>query len=297
METLRKASPLLGESPAIQELRDFIVGVSLLNEPVLLTGGAGTGKELAARKIHAVGRTARAPFHKISCVEFRSDELETLLLGDPAAGVEGVLTTSTGGTCYLAGVEHLSRSLMQKMINLLIAERQGDGAQPRLIAGSRFSLDQLHDERVLDNEFLDLISGYHMFIPPLRDRIEDIPVLCSYQVWLHANQAEYDDRWASFQQDLLPQLIGYSWPGNVSELNEVVTRVLEDPEEGAVLNLQELVGVAPPETFDGAYLSRCLDELYRELKATLELEQLSGRSDLVIPSTTRRRENFQDHAT
>ena len=109
MGTLRKVSPLLGESVAIERLRDFVVGVSLIGGPVLLSGGVGTGKDLSARKIHAVGRTARAPYIRVSCRRFRESELEFLLFGNnDKHGCGGLLGSRSGSTCQISSAEHQS---------------------------------------------------------------------------------------------------------------------------------------------------------------------------------------------
>ncbi|MCA8962703.1 MAG: sigma 54-interacting transcriptional regulator, partial [Planctomycetes bacterium] len=96
-KTAHKISPLLGESAAIEQLRDFIVGVSLLHRPVLLTGDEGTGKELAARKIHAVGRTASSPFVIVPCDRLTESEIDELLFDLAGDGEStGILRYPTG---------------------------------------------------------------------------------------------------------------------------------------------------------------------------------------------------------
>ncbi|MGE3163391.1 MAG: sigma 54-interacting transcriptional regulator [Planctomycetota bacterium] len=292
MEALHKASPLLGDSLAIQELRDFIVGVSLLDDPVLLTGAQGTGKELAARKIHAVGRTARAPFQSIRCDQVASADVETILFGSPSAA--GLLGQSAGGTCYLAGVEHLSFALMQRLSRHLIEPSvpsvDGYSARTRLILGSCFELRELQEGCFLDASFLDLVSCYHIDIPRLRDRLEDVPILCSYQIWLHCAGAEYERCWEGFRDEVLPDLLSYSWPGNVAELNDVVASYCR----GELRELGAEACAAVPRAAAGhheaLYVARCLDDLHQELLSVIELEQLTGRHDLLLASSTRLRE-------
>lgn len=289
MEALHKASPLLGDSLAIQELRDFIVGVSLLNDPVLLTGALGTGKELAARKIHAVGRTARAPFHAIRCEQLSSDEVEAVLFGD--GSVTGLLHQPAGGTCYVADVEHLSFTLMKRLSrHLLTPDPQGAeayGARTRLLLGSCFSLDEIHEGCFLEASFLDLISCYHIEIPRLRDRLEDLPILCSYQVWLNCAGSEYERCWGSFRDEVLPDLLTYSWPGNVAELNDVVRRYCQGELSHSVGSPRDPLTSERSGRHEAAYLERCLNELHEELLSVIGLEKLTGRHDLLLASTTR----------
>ncbi|MEM7262933.1 MAG: sigma 54-interacting transcriptional regulator [Planctomycetota bacterium] len=286
----QKLSPLLGESVAIEELRDFIVGVSLLDRPVLLLGDAGTGKELAARKIHAVGRSARAPFVVVDCGELSESEVEDVLFDPGGDGRQyGVLRQQSGATCYLSRIEHLSRNLAQRLIRFLDEEPADPETHPRLVLGSEFSYDELYEGQILDPEFLDRISQIRMRIPPLRDRAEDVPILCHYQLWLNAGNEELEDLWREFQEAVLPGLQHYPWPGNVNELNAMVREfclgIYEEPCEIDEADVEEDDEVIED---PAAYLAAELSRLYAEFTETLELEQALGRSDMVLlPDTDR----------
>ncbi|MEM7167304.1 MAG: sigma 54-interacting transcriptional regulator, partial [Planctomycetota bacterium] len=273
MEALRKASPLLGDSPAIKELRDFIVGVSLLTEPVLLTGPSGTGKSLSARKIHAVGRTARAPFIRVGCEQFTESELDKLLFdGDDLQDLGGLLGSRSGGTCYLSGIEKLPPSIVERLTQYLAASRKCE-EQPRLIFSSRFPREELLEDNLVDATFVELASPFHIWIPPLRDRIEDIPVLCSYQLWMNTPVADYEGRWSCFQEDVLPSLISYPWPGNVNELNGVVRNYCDD--EAVSFSVPELVDI-PDEVPASEFFAQQLEIFYAELLGVLETDGHAG---------------------
>lgn len=294
MEALRKASPLLGDSPAIKELRDFIVGVSLLTEPVLLTGPPGTGKSLSARKIHAVGRTARAPFIRVGCEQFTEAELDKLLFdGDDLNDLGGLLGSRSGGTCYLSGIDNLPPTIIERLTQYLVGSRKSE-EQPRLIFSSRFAREELMDEGVLDGTFVELCSPFHIWIPPLRDRIEDIPVLCSYQLWMNTPVADYEGRWSCFQEDVLPSLLSYPWPGNVNELNGVVRNYCDDDE--VEFDVPELAPV-PDEMSAAEYFAQQLETFYAELLGALDRDSQGGETQIPFLLEHPRREPFEDHAT
>ena len=144
MGTVRRVSPLLGESTAIEELRDFIVGVSLRCDPVLLTGDAGTGKGLAAQKIHAVGCASRAPFMRVTCKRFETHEIERLLFGrEPDGHASGILGSRSGSTCYLAGIEYLPPRISTLLGEYLASAESRQPGRPRLLCTSRFGLQDL----------------------------------------------------------------------------------------------------------------------------------------------------------
>lgn len=295
MQVLRKASPLLGESSAIRELRDFIVGVSLLSEPVLITGPSGSGKGLSARKIHAVGRTARAPFVKLGAGEYTAEQLVGMLFtGNPEDGSGGLLWSRRGGTIYLADFEELPAALLRELGKYLRVAPCAEEGLPRLIFGSRRSLEELQRSELVDDALLEQISTYSAWIPPLRDRVEDIPVLCSYQLWVHSTSDDYEQRWRAFKEDVLPNLMSYPWPGNVSELNGVIERYCGG-HDGPLLSSETTSQINPVED-PVAYLSEHLRRLHEELRDLLATELRTGRSDLLLPGPARR-EPFFDHAS
>jgi len=220
---VKKLSPLLGESPAIENLREFIVGVSLLDLPVLLLGDSGTGKDLAARKIHAVGRTARAPFVKANPELLNESEFEELLFDSMGDGREsGVLRSRLGSTCYIPGVEQLSPHISRELLRHLMDDRYRGESSCRLLFGSEYSFDDLRSGGLVEAALLEQISRLKLAILPLRERVEDIPILCHYQIWLNTAQADYDACWIHFRDNVLPGLMKYPWPGNVGELEELM---------------------------------------------------------------------------
>ena len=265
-ERTRRISPLLGESLAIEELRDFIVGVRLLSDPVLLTGDPGTGKSLAASKIHAVGRTAQSPFVAVSCADSSAGEMERILFGgdgeDPRGGL---VSASDQCTCYFAGIESMPARLMSRLRREVI---ESDLEGPRLIFGSRFSLVDLLEGNLLDPIFLEAISTFHKCIPPLRKRVEDIPVICRYQIWLHTSPEEYDLRCERFESEALSGLLTYPWPGNITELIEVVREYCGAENDPRARHEEGIDPLVDPKE----YLRIQFERFYCDLLRTLESE-------------------------
>ncbi|MFQ5654544.1 MAG: sigma 54-interacting transcriptional regulator [Planctomycetota bacterium] len=278
MGTTTTLSPLLGTSSAMEELRDFIVGVSLLPDPILMTGGYGTGKSLAARKIHAVGRTAGAPFHIVSSEGLDREALAWLLLEEGRKSRAFAPRAAPGSTCFFTDVENLAPEAAKEIAGYLRAGAAEGDRWPRLIFSSAFDLDALIHAELIDMEVLEMISTYHMGIPPLQERIEDIPILSHYHLWLNSLPDEYEERWQVFQDEILPCLLHYPWPGNVAELIEVVRSYCGADGDEPRRYAESLASRDDPETFLREHLRQC----YREMLALLQLEDLSGRSDLLI---------------
>lgn len=205
METLALQPPLLGESRAIEALREFIIAVSLREDPVLVTGAVGTGKSLAAGKIHAIGPHATLPCHRLEAEELDTVLLDALLVagGDLPPGallVRNAERLRPGAAARLAG--HIDRR----------------GLLPRVLLTSRHAPGEVAWDKVrragLDPEG----SGLAHVIPPLVERREDIPAISRYQVWLHTIPDVFEARWDAFEDRVLPRLVERAWPGNVAEL-------------------------------------------------------------------------------
>ena len=290
---------MLGESFAIEELRDFIVGVSILPDPVLLTGGKGTGKSLAASKIHAVGRTACLKHLQLDCDDCDAGELERVLFGGEG-DQPGALNSPDTSSCYLSRIEALTPRLVDRLTQHLMTPVANGAVRPRIVFGSRYDLSQLLERGEIDSAFLDLISRYSVRIPPLAERIEDIPILCSYQIWLNSPPEEYDERWDDFQEYILSDLLTYPWPGNVSELIEVIrsycglapgeTEAWERP-----VSEESTPSRAPAGSQDALFLQQAFQLFYEEFLTTIELEQLSGRHDIVIADSSVTNRIFDEH--
>ncbi|MFN0060075.1 MAG: sigma 54-interacting transcriptional regulator [Planctomycetota bacterium] len=286
----RKLSPLLGESLAIEQLRNFIVGVSLLREPVLLLGREGTGKALAARKIHAVGHFSQAPFLLVCCGRYSEPELAHLLFDSRGDGLSsGLLQVTQRLSCYLSGLETLRPRIVRRLLEWLDSSRAAGEQGPRLLFGSLRSYEQLRDAGTIDSALLDQLGRYRYQIPPLSERLEDIPILSHYQLWLCTQTAEYESRWQEFQRLVLPRLLTYAWPGNVRELNDVVAHFCASGAMAIRADEVELSTVAAVES-----LRRQFAEWHRELVRSFELERLGGPSDLALPGL-RTAERLKDH--
>jgi hypothetical protein len=208
LETLTLEPPLLGESRATRALRDFIIAVSLRDEPVLLTGPAGAGKALAAGKIHAIGPHTSHSCRRCDAVELDPSRLSALI----AAG-----SPMTPGSLFVRNAERLLPEVATRL-----AAHSAEGALPRLILGSRRAPESAEWDAARAAGLDPAALGLHQAIAPLSDRREDIPSISRYQVWLHSFPDRFEQRWSAFEERILPGLLGLEWPGNVSELVEFV---------------------------------------------------------------------------
>ncbi|MBM3295500.1 MAG: sigma-54-dependent Fis family transcriptional regulator [Candidatus Aminicenantes bacterium] len=234
---------LVGRSPALQRLRAEIRKVAPTNGRILITGENGTGKELLARLIHQQSRRQGKRFVEINCAAIPDDLIESELFGllqppGPAAARDkkGKLLLADGGTLFLDEIGEMSLKTQAKLVRAIIAQRFEPlgGAEPvafdaRIIAASSRDLkDLIHRGKFKEDLFFKL-NVIPLKIPPLRERTEDIPLLIAY--FLRTYAAEYGKRPKTMHKDALKAFMNYAWPGNVSELMNVIERFVIMVEE------------------------------------------------------------------
>jgi len=268
LETLTLQPPLLGESRAIDHLRDFIVSVSLRKEPVLLTGPGGTGKSLAAGKIHAIGPRAASPCCVLDAGAFSGDPLEA---AGRALGGNG-----RPGTILVRNAEELGPD----RLGTILADPVGSAETPRWILTSRF----VPESTVWQDSGMAVscsepgiqpnVRWHRLAIPALADRREDIPVICRYQVWLHSLPDEFDERWHWFEHSVLPRLLTREWPDNVRELIQCVERVC-GAGEGTPARWSGAEGRASAQE---EYIRQEFESALEEVRALLAEEAITGKS-------------------
>ncbi len=246
---------IIGNSKPMQEVFSMIDKIASSTVTALLLGESGTGKELVAKAIHEGGRRKDNPFIKVNCAALPETLLESELFGHERGAFTGAHATRPGrfeladeGTIFLDEIGEMPLSLQAKMLRVLQEkqfERVGGSktftVDVRIVAATNISLEQA----VANGEFrADLyyrLNVVPIVLPPLRDRTEDIPLLFSHFL---SQSNDRNGRTIKISSELLDFLIGYSWPGNVREMQNLVERMVILT-EGDRLGLGDL----PPSLF------------------------------------------------
>lgn len=270
METLTFQPPLLGESRAIDALREFIVCVSLRSEPVLLTGPAGSGKSLTAGKIHAIGPNATTPCCCVDGEGLTSEEFSQTF--------EARIADGGPGSVYVRNADRLDHETAQTIARAICREQWS----PRLLFSSREDLDSPAWGVVREAGLLSLITRTHRAIPPLSERPEDVPILCRYQVWLHTLPERFEEEWGEFESQELPALIEQPWQGNVTELIEFLTEYCG----GDAITPRRWAGDVGRSTAQEEFIRKELEEAFDDVLALLAEEELGGES-FILPHESR----------
>ncbi|MEM6986918.1 MAG: sigma-54 dependent transcriptional regulator [Pseudomonadota bacterium] len=227
---------LIGDSPVMQTALNHMEKVATIDMPVLITGETGTGKELFARAIHNRSTRRSGPFVAVNCGASTDGSIEADLFGrDRSANGEtgeqqtGLVEGAHGGTLFLSSVESLSSDAQARLLHLLRnSEVKPIGAgytrkvDIRILASARSDLSLAAAAGQFDTTLLYTLRVVEITLPPLRDRVEDIPVLARH--FLQRSAKRLNRRLENIEPTALEALSAYHWPGNVRELANAVER-------------------------------------------------------------------------
>lgn len=227
---------ILGESPVLRQLLEELAVVADSDLPVLLQGETGVGKELFARWLHAHSPRSRKPLVYVNCAALPETLAESELFGHVRGAFSGAaqdrpgrFEAANGGTLFLDEIGELPMSIQAKLLRALQGgEIQRLGAdQPRhvdvrVIAATNRRLWEEVREGRFRADLYHRLSVYPVHIPPLRERGRDVLVLAGH--FLELNRARLGLRCLRLSPDAERALLGYSWPGNIRELEHVISR-------------------------------------------------------------------------
>jgi len=225
-----------GQSRSMDRLRDLLQRAGQSGSHVLILGESGSGKELAARAVHAASARRDLPFLAINCAALPDALLESELFGHErgaftgaAARRHGLLELAHDGTLFLDEVAEMSSAMQAKLLRTLdsgeIRRLGGDRAlhvDVRVIAATNKNLVQAVASGQFRHDLYYRLSVVVIEVPPLRERAEDIPFLIEFFASQIAGQGQ---RPLKFTAEAMQMLTRYSWPGNVRELRNVVERL------------------------------------------------------------------------
>ncbi len=228
---------MVGQSPALTEIRNQIARVAPTNGRVLILGESGTGKELIARAVHKMSHRAKNSFIKVNCAAIPEELIESELFGSDRGAFTGAVRTrdgkflqADGGTLFLDEIGDMSLAVQAKVLRALEQgefERVG-GAKTfrvdvRVIAATNKNLHAEVEQGKFREDLYFRLNVVPLTAPPLRERREDIPALAEHFLNAYADENGFLPKTLSVEaRDLLLQ---YDWPGNIRELKNLVERL------------------------------------------------------------------------
>ena len=229
---------MVGESYAMRQLREQVAMAAPTNGRVLIYGENGTGKELVARTIHALSRRRLAAFVEVNCAAIPEELIESELFGHVRGAFTGAVAdrrgkfeVADGGTIFLDEIGDMSLKTQAKVLRVLqeqtmepVGGTNRIRVDARVLAATNKDLQaEIRSGRFREDLYFRL-NVIPIFVPPLRDRQEDIPLLADHFMADFAR--EYGRRVKSFETGALAVLQRYPWPGNVRELRNVIERLM-----------------------------------------------------------------------
>ena len=229
---------LVGRSAAILEVFKTIGRVASREVAVLVTGESGTGKELVARAIHQASPRSAAAFVAVNAAANPRELLESELFGHERGAFTGAIESrpgrfreASGGTLFLDEIGDMPLELQAKLLRVLqsgevtpVGGRRAEKVDVRIVAATHRDLDALVRADRFREDLLYRLRVVPIHIPPLRERLEDIPVLAEHFAARYASELGTEARWLS--DETVEHLCAYEWPGNVRELENAIKRAL-----------------------------------------------------------------------
>jgi len=226
---------LVGETPEMQRLKALIARVAVSEAPVLILGESGTGKELVAQAVHHHSPRKNGPFCVVDCAAINESVLESELFGHEQGAFTGadlptlgLIRSADQGTLFLDEIGELPLKIQAKLLRTLqehevrpVGCTQYQPVDIRIIAATNKNLEHETTKGLFRSDLYFRISAIPLLLPPLRERVGDIPLLAS-----HLLKYLTKDTCKSISHEALQLLQAYSWPGNVRELDNVLRRAL-----------------------------------------------------------------------
>ena len=238
-ETPTRATEALGQSEIFLAFQERLSRVAPVNRPVLLLGERGTGKELAANRLHYLSNRWHRPFLTLNCSALSPSLIESELFGYEKGAFTGAaqrrigrFEAADGGTLFLDEIGTIPLEVQEKILRVVeyyTFERVGSSesidVDVRIIAATNADLKALATENQFKQDLLDRLSFEVLIVPPLRERSEDILLLANYFAGRMAVELGWDEI-PEFSSEAVKALANYHWPGNIRELKNVVERAV-----------------------------------------------------------------------
>jgi two-component system response regulator PilR (NtrC family) len=271
---------LMGQSVAMQQLREMIAKLARSQAPVHISGESGTGKELVAQLIHESGPRREGPFVPVNCGAIPTELMESELFGHKrgsftgaVADKKGLLQSAEGGTLLLDEVADLPLHMQVKLLRVIqekavraIGEQRETPVDVRILSATHKNLSALVAEGAFREDLYYRINVIELRVPALRERPEDIPELAETMVRRLSRRLKVEP--PALTEDAIEALTHYPFPGNVRELENILERALALAGGKAItasdLQLREAPVSAAPAAAGGGPLGEQLEDIERE---------------------------------
>ena len=226
----------IGEAPNIQRLKERLPRVAKNRAPVFIQGESGTGKEVLARQIHLMSDRAEGPYVTINCANLPRELVESHLFGHRKGAFTGAIDDmvgaferADGGTLLLDEITEVEPAVQAKLLRVLqerefqrVGTTEPQKVDVRVIATSNRNVGEAIAEGIFREDLYHRLSVFPLMVPPLRERISDVPLLAKHFVRKYCELYGLPEK--SISKDLMRRFKSHPWPGNVRQLENMVQR-------------------------------------------------------------------------
>ncbi len=278
---------LVGKSLAIEEVRSAIDLVANSQTPVLITGESGTGKEVAARLIHLKSDRSKRPFVAINCAALPRDVIENELFGHEKGAFTGAVEKKSGcfelansGTLFFDEIGEMSPETQAKLLRAIeqkafrrLGGKEEISVDVRMVAATNKNIAAALKSGEFRQDLYYRFSVIEIFMPPLRERKEDILLLTEY--FFSSFKIKYGKTKQYITDDALNVLVDYHWPGNVRELRNALERVVVTSPNGGIRSEHLTQRILKNESGNGASITIPIGTSSDEAERQLILQTLT----------------------
>jgi two-component system response regulator AtoC len=239
----------------MQRIHEILSQVSDADVTVLIHGESGVGKEVIARTVHELSDRRQAPFVKVNCAALPEELLESELFGYERGAFTGASARKSGkfeiadrGTMFLDEIGEMSGPLQAKLLQVLqdgefsrLGGQSDVHVDVRVVAATNRNLEEMVAQGAFREDLYYRLNVVNVFVPPLRERREEIPVFVEH--FLRVYRLKYNRDVSEISDRLMQGFVDYAWPGNVRELENMVKRIVVLQNEEAI---EEEIFKAPP---------------------------------------------------
>ncbi len=234
--TCKHKQSIIGKSQSMKQIQSLIEQVAPTDANVLVLGNNGTGKELAARKLHQLSHRVDKVFMSVDLGAISQNLFESELFGHKKGSFTGAnsdhvgrLEAANGGSLFLDEIGNIPLNLQAKLLTVLeqrqvtpLGANQSFDIDVRIIAATNRTLSELHDPKIFRQDLLFRLNTVELTLPDLKDRRDDIPLLANYYIEYYCRK--YNKTNKSLSSDALKLLQNYNWPGNIRSLRHTIER-------------------------------------------------------------------------
>ena len=287
VKSLKQSEDIITQDKLFLQILQNVNSVANTNAPILLTGETGTGKEVIARAIHEKGNPKTAPFICVNCAAIPETLFESELFGhekgaftNATSNQKGAFELAQNGTLFLDEIGEIPLNLQPKLLRAIqdkIIKPLGSSREIhlniRIICATNRNLESEIEKGNFRSDLYYRISVIPIHLPPLRERVNDIPLLVTH--FINKYNSKYNKHVKSILKKSVSSLKTYSWPGNIRELENVIERAVITSPNGE-LNLEQVFSVSKPSKKNKSFALRDIEKQHLEKVLNLTSWKISG---------------------